>query len=281
MKTTNRLAFLWLLFAGLTIVPTSSLLHARNPEIGDEIIKEPGRITVPFTASVPEKEILDGLNKIIGDKIEIDENSVLELLKGQLRTITNLPLGVGEAAEKLIEPALGQIRLGIQVYNARRKEGIAQAAAKLKSAFDGLSPKCEFSSEYEYCEGMRNPGDPGWGDLEVDIPGLTRAAGSGAIALNINVSLELTPLGVGGAISFDVSLSLEASASGQLFVKQLTGPTPVNIPTATVGGTPGIDIEISGSAKAGTALSIEIGGVLQFNTSFRRITGTIVAGEIK
>jgi hypothetical protein len=281
MKKTNRLAFLWLLFAGLTIVPTSSLLHARNPEIGDEILKEPGSVQIKFTSTVPEESIKENLNKLIGDRVRIDEGQLIQFLEAKLRGITNLPLGVGEAAQKMLQPALDFIRGRIESYNQRRKEAIDQAAAQLKAILDGLSPVAKLSSEYQYCEGMRDPGDPGWGAVEGNIPGITGGSGKGTIALMVNVSLELAPLGVGGSISFDVALNLTAEAKGDLVLKEITGPTPVNRPVATVGCTPGLEVEISGTAGASTGLSVEVGGSIKFNTSFARITGVIEAGKHK
>lgn len=270
--------------------------YAANPEI-DEIKSELGCVSIPFTASVKKEDIKNKLDALIGDTIKVDEDWIEAQVKSKIEAAVDaIKAGIEAADEELPdwlldgdalkqtiedagEAALKQVTDGVKDYNTKVDEKLEQVSSALKALIDALAPNFEISGNYRYCEGQRDPGDPGWtlNAPVIDVKPLTQTRG---VSFKVTVSLDPEILGnkIGG-VSFDVTANASLSATATPIVKHPGGPNPVNRPSTLVGGQPALTIQVAASAGVGVGLEINAGGSLGFDVDFPFVQGTLVAGK--
>jgi hypothetical protein len=155
-------------------------------------------------------------------------------------------------------------------------------ASELKNQIDKAAPELQFSSNYGYRCGFRDPGDPGWsGDLTIELMGLKNVKAGGTIGFEYTTGFKITPLGVG--ISGDINVTLKGAASAGTEFRAIhpLGPTPVDSPVATVGATPAMDVTVELSGLAGYGVFLGVEGSLTISTELtdEPIQATLEAGK--
>ncbi len=95
-----------------------------------------------------------------------------------------------------------------QKFIEARPGVIKKVTDTIISAANAAQPQVRFDGRYRYYEHERGSGDPGWIDVTPSVQNASDLEGKAelAIRVDVEVSIEASPLGVGGDVSFTTEL---------------------------------------------------------------------------
>lgn len=268
----------------------SAPVFAANTEI-DEILRESGCVRMPFTANITQVEIKGEIDDVITDKFELASEKLAESLKTSLQGVTGLENKIPDIwgdwddmvralIDKAEAAAIKKITDNQEKFVTAINKKSDELAGAVKTKIDAAAPKAEITSIYTYCEGERDPGDPGWGSAQAPIIRGTKFV-EHQIKVTfgpVGISIDITPLGVGGTVSVNIYGSALLKGRVDFKADSPIDPSPVNKPTATVKCTPSVDITVTASAGGGGAIAVETTTSAGLNKPFGQISGNITAG---
>ena len=148
------------------------------------------------------------------------------------------------------------IRDAIKKYNAEVAKFADTIAAQINARLREERPELQFTSDYGFRCGFRDPGDPGWGSVNMVISNLN----------NIEVG---------------AGISVSASAGVTPTAEHPSGPSPKDSPVATVKGWPRIQTNISMEVEGGVGLKLSgaLSTTLSSDLTDKALSAKIEAGK--
>lgn len=181
-----------------------------------------------------------------------------------------------------IQKLKASIVVGAQKYNTTLAELGVDFTRTFKESVDSNSPQMIVRGQYQYIEGSRDPGVPGWSLVEKFHVGVDRVKGKGVAKLEILDGIDLSgSIGIVG-IDAHVPLTIGAEISGECGVERIelgqgTAFSPMNKPTAKTTYEPRISMLGAGQVVSHSMVNITVTGEITSIWSCGELAFTLTA----